>query len=72
MQAPYTGPPSYQTIARRLSSSEIDLQSYFIRKHQKNAKDRGEFVDIFEGWYKPGELRCLDCGYFARNTGDYN
>ena len=49
MQAPYTGPPSHQTIARRLTSSEIDLQPYFIRKHQQDAKGRGEFVDILEG-----------------------
>lgn len=48
MQAPYSGPPSYDTIARRFSSDVVDPQAYFIRKRQQEAKDRGEYVDIHD------------------------
>lgn len=48
IQPPYTGPPSYDTIARRLALSQVDPQAYFTRKRQQEAKDRGEFVDIHD------------------------
>jgi len=45
VRLPYTGPPSYTTIARRFSS-DVDPQTYFTRKRQQDAKERGEYVDI--------------------------
>ena len=48
LQTPYSGPPSYDTIAQRFSSSHVDPQSYFSRKRQQEAKDRGEFSDIHD------------------------
>ena len=47
MQAPYSGPPSYETIAKRFSSP-IDPLTYFYRKHQQEAISRGQFVDIHD------------------------
>ena len=47
-QTPFSGPPSYDTIARRLSLSQADPQTYFVRKRQQEAKDLGEFVDIHD------------------------
>ena len=46
-------------IARRLSSSEIDPHSYFIRKHQQDAKGRREFFDIHEGGMDPASYDVL-------------
>lgn len=56
VQLPYSGPPSYETISRRFSSSQVDPQAYFNLKQQKEAKDRGEFVDIHDvdPEYSPG------------------
>jgi hypothetical protein len=48
VQLPYSGPPSYDTIARRFSSSQIDPQTFFARKRQQEAKERGEYVDIHD------------------------
>jgi hypothetical protein len=48
MQAPYSGPPSDDTISRRFSSSEVDPQAYFTRKLQEEAKQRGEYIDIHD------------------------
>ena len=45
---PYSGAPSYDMIARRFSSSQIDPQAYFARKRQQDARDRGEFIDIHD------------------------
>ncbi|KAI5776451.1 hypothetical protein EDC01DRAFT_461521 [Geopyxis carbonaria] len=41
---PFTGPPSYDTIARRFSG-DVDPQAYFARQRQE---DRGEYVDIHD------------------------
>ncbi|KAI9767199.1 MAG: hypothetical protein M1840_005798 [Geoglossum simile] len=46
-RAPFSGPPSYDTISWRLSSDPSPA-SYFIQKRQQEAKDRGEFVDIHD------------------------
>ena len=56
MQLPYTGSPSYETIARRFSSPQVDPQAYFTLKQQQKGKDRGEFVDIHDvdPEYSPG------------------
>lgn len=48
MQTPYSGPPSYDMIARRFSSSQVDPQDYINRKHQQEAKERGEYFDIHD------------------------
>jgi len=40
-------PPSYETIARRFPS-DVDPQAYFIRKHQHEAKDHGQSIDIHD------------------------
>ena len=47
VQAPYTGPRTYDTVVRRFSS-DIDPQGYYINKRQEQAKERGEFVDIHD------------------------
>lgn len=47
MQAPYSGPPSYETIARRFSSP-VDPQTYFNRKHEQEAIERGELEDFHD------------------------
>jgi hypothetical protein len=47
VQIPYTGPPSYDTIARRFSSHPNPL-AFFIRKTKQEAIDRGEFIDIHD------------------------
>ena len=47
MGLPYTAPPSYEMISRRLSSN-VDPQAYFTRKRQLEARERGEFVDIHD------------------------
>ncbi|KAF8455263.1 hypothetical protein BDZ91DRAFT_746834 [Kalaharituber pfeilii] len=48
MQLPYIGPPTYETIARRFSSSEVDPRAYFARKLQEEAKQRGKYIDIHD------------------------
>lgn len=45
--APYSGPPNYETLARRFSSDPSPLAFYPTRK-QEAAKERGEFVDIHD------------------------
>ena len=47
MQVPFSGPPTYDTVARRFSSYPNPL-GFFARKHQEEARDRGEFVDIHD------------------------
>ena len=47
MQTPYTGPPTYDTLAQRFSSSPSPL-AFFINKRQQEARDRGEFIDIHD------------------------
>lgn len=47
IQVPFSGPPTYDTIARRFSSYP-NLPAFFARKHQEEARDRGEFVDIHD------------------------
>lgn len=46
-------------IARRLSSSQVDPQAFFISKREQEAKDRGEFVDIHEGGIGPADYDVL-------------
>ncbi|RPB15818.1 hypothetical protein P167DRAFT_602907 [Morchella conica CCBAS932] len=58
MQLPYSGPPNYDTIARRFSSN-VDPQAYFTRKRQQEAKDRGEFVDIHDIGRDPSDYDVL-------------
>ena len=48
LQTPYSGPPNYDTIAQRFSSSNVDPLSFFWLKRQQDAKDRGEFSDIHD------------------------
>ena len=48
-QAPYSGPAGRDKISRRLSS-------HLTRKHRREAKERGEYVDIHAiGGTDPGE-----------------
>lgn len=47
MQVPYTRPVTYDTLARRFSSSP-SLLALFINKRQQEARDRGEFIDIHD------------------------
>jgi len=45
--APFSGLPSYATIARRFSSRPNPLD-YLASKKAKEAKERGEFIDIHD------------------------
>jgi len=45
--APFSGYPSYATIARRFSSQPNPL-NYFASNKAKEAKERGEFIDIHD------------------------
>lgn len=47
-QLPYTGPPSYETITRRFSPSQVDPQGFFTGKHNEEARDRGEYIEIHD------------------------
>jgi hypothetical protein len=46
--APFAGPPSYATLARRFSAASPNPVSYFAEKAAKEAIDRGQFVDIHD------------------------
>ena len=46
-QAPFSGPPSYATIAQRFSSSPNPLV-FVTEKRANEAKERGEFIDIHD------------------------
>ena len=46
-QAPFSGPPTYATIARRFTSPPNPL-FFFPEKRAKEAKERGEWVDIHD------------------------
>ncbi|RPB15020.1 hypothetical protein P167DRAFT_571885 [Morchella conica CCBAS932] len=59
MRLPYTGPLSYDTIARRLSLDVVDPQGYLTRKRQQEAKNRGEFVDIHDIGRDPNDYDFL-------------
>ncbi|KAI9771650.1 MAG: hypothetical protein M1840_001865 [Geoglossum simile] len=47
MAMPYSGPPSYTTLARRFSS-EPNPQRFFAQKKAEEAIRRGEFIDIHD------------------------
>ncbi|KAI9767813.1 MAG: hypothetical protein M1840_005494 [Geoglossum simile] len=47
LQVPSSRPPSYDTITRRFSLHP-NPHSFFARKSQQQARDRGEFVDIHD------------------------
>jgi hypothetical protein len=47
MQVPFSGPPTYDTIARRFSSHPNPV-AFFVHKSQQEARDRGEFIDIHD------------------------
>jgi hypothetical protein len=47
IQVPDTAPATYDTLARRFSSSLSPL-GFFINKRQQEARDRGEFIDIYD------------------------
>jgi hypothetical protein len=44
--APFSGPPSYATLAQRFSASSPSPIGFFLQKAAKEAIERGEFVDI--------------------------
>jgi hypothetical protein len=46
--APFSGPPSYATLARRFSASSPSPISFFSQKRAKEAVERGIFVDIHD------------------------
>jgi hypothetical protein len=47
VQVPFSGPPTYDTVARRFSSYPNPL-AFFVHKRQQEARDRGEFIDIHD------------------------
>jgi len=58
--APFSGPPSYATLARRFSASSPSPISYFAQKAAKEAIERGEFVDIHDiGGVEPKDYDVL-------------
>jgi hypothetical protein len=46
--APFSGPPSYATLARRFSPSSPGPIGVFRQKAAKEAIERGEFVDVHD------------------------
>ena len=58
LRLPYSGPPSYDTIIRRFSS-DVDPQLYFNRKHEQEAKERGEFIDVHDIGTDPDDFDVL-------------
>ncbi|KIM94911.1 hypothetical protein OIDMADRAFT_60070 [Oidiodendron maius Zn] len=46
-QAPYSGPPGWATISRRLSSRPSPL-IYFANMRDEEARERNEFIDIHD------------------------
>jgi hypothetical protein len=46
--APFSGPPSYATLAQRFSASNPSPIRFFAQKAAKAARERGEFVDIHD------------------------
>ncbi|KAF2187162.1 hypothetical protein K469DRAFT_749516 [Zopfia rhizophila CBS 207.26] len=46
-QAPFIGPPTYETLTRRFSSYPNPL-AYYRKKKEDEALSRGEFVDIHD------------------------
>jgi hypothetical protein len=48
LQAPYSGPPSYDTIARRFSPSQVDPLNFYTCKRNQETRDRGEFIDVHD------------------------
>jgi hypothetical protein len=57
--APFSGPPSYATIARRFSSYPNPM-TFFTEKKAKEAIDRGEFIDIHDvGGVEPEDFDVL-------------
>jgi len=46
--APFSGPPSYATLARRFSASSPGPINFFRQKTAKEAIERGEFVDVHD------------------------
>ena len=57
---PFSGPPSYATIARRFSDLSPNPLSFFSQKAAKEAIERGEFVDIHDiGGVDPNDYDVL-------------
>jgi hypothetical protein len=46
--APFSGPPSYATLARRFSALSPSPIGFFGQKRAQEAIERGEFVDIHD------------------------
>src|SRR3954447_7411245 len=46
--APFSGPPTYATLARRFSDSSPSPISFFSQKRANEAVERGEFVDLHD------------------------
>jgi hypothetical protein len=46
--APFSGPPSYATLALRFSDSSPSPISFFSQKRANEAVERGEFVDVHD------------------------
>jgi hypothetical protein len=47
MQVPFSGPSTYDIVARRFSSYP-NPTDFFVRKNLEEARDRGEFIDIHD------------------------
>ena len=59
-EPPFSGPPSYATIARRFSGLSPNPISFFSQKAAKEAIERGQFVDIHDiGGVDPNDYDVL-------------
>jgi hypothetical protein len=57
---PFSGPPSYTTIAQRFSALSSDPINFFRLKEAKEAMGRGQFVDIHDiGRVDPNDYEVL-------------
>jgi hypothetical protein len=68
---PFAGPPSYATLAQRFSASSPSPISFFGQKREKEAVERGEFVDVHDigGWSRQlprrGQRDGLLCHFYS-------
>lgn len=66
VKTPYTGPPSYNMIARRFSPNNVNPCAYFTRLDQQMAKSRGEFVGVHD----VGDITPTDYDVLIRDIKD--
>jgi hypothetical protein len=57
---PFSGPPSYATLAQRFSASNPSPTTFFYQKAAEEAIEHGEFIDIHDiGGVNPNDYDVL-------------